>query len=491
MAGQQRFREGGTQLGTAMLRVWLLLLLVFLVAATTSLAQTQGQDAQLSTTSQATSPQNETPATDPDASPTMFPHPENTWWWVSGQMNFIFQTHPPFPAKYSGPNSLHSQYEKATSRVLTLFLGAELSHSSEVLVDVEETGGRGISDALGLAGFTNLDVVRNPAIGHQPYLARAMFHHVFGLSKDKVDSEPNPFELFNEVPRRRLEIRFGKFGVADFFDLNSAGSDSHSQFLNWTVDNNGAYDYAADTRGYTVGAMADYEERSWGLRFGEFLMPSVANGIDYQWNLRRARAENVEFELRKNFLPGEAGVIRILGYSNQANMGIYRVQNELYLDGVTPTPEITAHLLQVTTKYGFGMNFEQSLTKTVKAFGRFGWNNGKTESYTYTEVDQTIEIGMGVDGSQWRRKFDKAGAVFVSNGICRDHQFYLAHGGLGFLLGDGALNYGRENIFESYYNVHLWKGIFGGFDVQHINNPGYNRDRGPAVVPGFRMHVEL
>ncbi len=426
-----------------------------------------------------------------DVPPTMFPHPENTWWWVSGQMNFIFQTNPSFPAKYSGPNSFGPDYDKATSRVLTLFTGARVNNSTEFLVDVEETGGKGLSDALGIAGFTNLDVVRNPTIGQTPYLGRAIFHHVFALSADKVEAERTPFSLFTELPRRRLEFRFGKFGTADCFDLNSIGSDSHSQFLNWTVDNNGAYDYAADTRGYTVGAIADYEDRSWGLRFAELLMPTVANGIDLHWNLRKAHAENVEFELRKNFLPNRAGILRLLGYSNTANMGIYRVQNERYLAGLDPVPEITNHPEQTTRKYGFGFNFEQSLSKNVKMFGRFGWNNGKTESYAYTEVDQTIELGFGIDGSQWRRKFDKAGAVFVSNGIARDHQFYLQHGGLGFLLGDGCLTYGRETIFETFYNLHLWKGIFAGIDLQHVNNPGYNRDRGPVIVPGVRLHMDL
>jgi len=468
------------------------LFLVAAMAISAAPARGQAQSAGAPVSAQANGPsdQDNTTAFDSE-SPTMFPHPEHSWWWISGQMNFIFQTHPPFPAKYSGANSLHNDYEKATSRVLTLFLGAELNHSTEVLADVEETGGRGLSDALGLAGFTNLDVVRNPTIGQAPYLARAMLHHVFALSSDTVESDRTPLTLFTELPRRRLEVRFGKFGLADFLDLNSAGTDSHSQFLNWTVDNNGAWDYAADTRGYTIGALFDFEDRSWGLRFAEALMPTVANGIDYQWNLRRARESNLEFELRKSFLPGLAGVFRILAYDNTANMGIYRLQNELYLAGVTPVPEITAHPLQTTGKYGFGLNFEQPLAKHVTAFGRFGWNNGKTESYTYTEVDQTVEIGAAVDGTQWRRKWDKAGAVFVSNGIGRDHQFYLAHGGLGFLLGDGALTYGRETIFESYYNLHLWKGIFAAIDLQHINNPGYNRDRGPVLVPGLRLHVEL
>lgn len=426
----------------------------------------------------------------PPDSPSMLSHPDSRW-WISGQMNFIAQWNPSFPGKYSGPNSFRNNYDKALSRVVTLFTGVRLNSSTELLFDVEEAGGTGLSDALGIAGFTNLDVVRNPTISKSPYIARGIFHKVFALSKDMVEADRTPLSLFTELPRRRLELRVGKFGTADFFDVNSAGTDSHFQFMNWTVDNNGAYDYPADTRGYTVGAVLDYEDRTWGVRAAELLMPTVANGIDLEWHLRKAHGESIEFDLRKNFLPGKPGVVRLLGYSNVANMGVYRVQNERYLEGLDAVPDITNHPLQQTRKYGFGFNFEQALASNVKVFGRFGWNNGKTESYAYTEVDQTIEAGIALYGPKWHRKYDRAGVAFVSNGIAADHQFYLQHGGVGFLLGDGGLTYGREDIFESYYNLHLWKGIFAGLNLQHINNPGYNRDRGPVVVPGFRMHVEL
>src|SRR5215469_15554148 len=218
------------------------------------------------------------PATEAAEDPVqeMFPHFKNTRYWLSGQANFIFQAHPPFHASYSGKNSLDPNYEKATSRVLTLYTGVRLNQSAEVLVDVEEAGGSALSTGLGLAGFTNLDIVRNPQLSKAPYLARGMVHTVIALSKDRVESERNPLSLFAELPRRRLEIRFGKFSTVDFFDQNSVATDTHYQFTNWTVDNNGAYDYAADTRGYTVGLTADYEERNWGFRFGEALMPKVA-----------------------------------------------------------------------------------------------------------------------------------------------------------------------------------------------------------------------
>src|SRR5579863_4361247 len=218
-----------------------------------------------------------------DATEAMLPHLKDTRFWLSGQANFVFQTHPEFHAPYSGPHSLDPHYEKATSRLMTLYTGARLSNSTEFLVDIEEAGGAALSEGFGLAGNTDLDIVRNPLLSKAPYLGRGMFHHIFGLSQDKVENQRNIFSLFEEVPRRRLEFRFGKFSMPDFFDANSVGSDTHFQFLNWTTDNNGAWDYAADTRGYTVGAVLDFEDRNWGFRFAEGLMPKIANGIDLVW----------------------------------------------------------------------------------------------------------------------------------------------------------------------------------------------------------------
>jgi high affinity Mn2+ porin len=421
----------------------------------------------------------------------MFPHFKDSRFWLSGQANFIFQTHPPFHAAYSGPNSLNPNYEKATSRLMTLYTGFRLNDSTELLVDIEEAGGAALSTGLGLAGNTDLDIVRNPLLSKAPYIGRGIIHKIFALSEDKVENQRSFLSLFEELPRRRLEVRFGKFGMPDFFDVNSAGSDTHFQFNNWTIDNNGAWDYAADTRGYTVGATADYEDRNWGFRFAEALMPKVANGIDLVWKPWQAHAENFEYELRRGMIPKKNGVVRLLAYTNHANMGIYREAIANFKAGLTPIPEITNHPWRITGKYGFGINLEQNLTRNLTAFARFGWDNGKTESFAYTEVDQTFLGGLGANGAWWRRKQDRAGVAFVTNAISKDHQIYLADGGLGFLLGDGKLNYGRENIVESYYTIHAWRGIYLAPGLQHIQNPGYNRDRGPVLVPTFRAHVEF
>lgn len=433
-----------------------------------------------------------TPSADaPDDSPALLPHLSDTRFWLSGQMNFIFQTHPPFHAPYSGANSLNPNYEKATSRVMTLYTGVRLNKSAEILADLEETGGSGLSTGLGVAGAPNLDIVRNPSLTKAPYFSRVLIHKVFAFSKDNVENQRTPLSLFEELPRRRLELRLGKFSTVDFFDQNSVGSDTHLQFSNWAIDNNGAYDYAADTRGYTIGFTADYEERNWGFRFAEALMPKVANGIDLVWKPWQVHAENFEYELRKSPIPNKAGVVRVLAFTNYANMGIYRDAVAQFEKHLVAAPLITNHPWHITRKYGFGLNLEQNVAANLTAFARFGWNNGKTESFAYTEIDQTIAMGLGANGPLWRRKHDRAGIAFVSNAISKDHQNYLADGGYGFILGDGALRYGRESILETYYTAHLWRGLYAAPGLQHIVNPGYNRDRGPVLVPSFRMHAEF
>ncbi len=435
-----------------------------------------------------------------DSALTVFPHPEKAPYLVAGQANIIFQAHGPFHSPYEGENSLLSRGEYKTSLVGTLFLGLQLHHNlrynTDAILDVESAGGRGISEALGLAGFTNLDVVRNPNLGPTPYIGRVQLHQTIGFTDKMVEAERTPFSLATEVPERRLELHIGKMSMPDFFDINSIGTDSHLQFLNWTIDNNGAWDYAADTRGYTYAAVAEYIDKNWSARYGIALMPTVANGIDLDWNLRRASGQNMEVELRRSMLghlvnSDRKGVVRVLSYVNHAHMGLYRDAVQSYLAGNGSQPDIASVAKFSAVKYGFGLNSEQELTENMRVFLRFGWNEGHHESFAYTEVDQTIEFGADYAGRRWSRYNDKVGVAFVSNAIKRDHQNYLAYGGLGFLLGDGKLNYGRENILEGYYNLHAWRGVFYSLNLQYITNPGYNRDRGPVLVEAIRMHVDF
>jgi hypothetical protein len=425
---------------------------------------------------------------------TLFPHSDKARYWISGQANIVLQWHARFAAQYNGPNSLSPWAQSATTHVLTLYTGYELTHTTEVFADMEDATGNGIGNANGLAGYTNMDSVRlanGIALSKKPYLARFMLRQIISLSGERVDGDRDELHLATSLPARRIEFRVGKFDMIDFFDLNTYGSDPHLQFLNWTADNNGAYDYAANTRGYTDGTIVEYVDHWWTARFAEALMPKTANGTYLDADIARARAENLELEARGKWIAHRAGTVRLLSYLNHANMGSYEKAISEFLNHETATPNIIATRRQGRHKYGFGLNAEQQITPEIGVFGRLGWSDGRNESFAYTEDDRTAELGGFAMGNSWHRRNDRVGAAFVANGISAAHQQYLALGGLGFVLGDGALTYGHEKIVESFYTAHLWRGFSATYDFQHIDNPGYNQARGPVAVSTLRFHTEF
>lgn len=446
----------------------LLLLLMFGAAAYAELDYTSGQDS-------------------------IFVHSASAPYWISGQLNSVFQWHPRFPADYSGPNSFERASEQADSVVMTLYTGLHLSRYTEALVDVESSGGSGLSQALGLGGFTNIDATRNPALDQTPYFARAELHQVVPLGGASETVGRTPLSLLTTLPTRRLDIYIGEFSLVDFFDTNSVAGNSHTQFLNWAVVNTAAYDYAADTRGYTWGGVLALTDDWWTLRFGEALLSKRPNGLILQKNPRRAHSENFELELRPRLVAGCSSAIHLLGFTNYANMGVYHQAISQFLHGITPTPEIDAHPERTTLKYGFALNAEHEFIPSLSGFVRAGWNEGQHESWNYTEVDETVAFGGALSGGWWHRPRDTVGLAFAGDGLSRNHRRYLALGGLGFVLGDGRLSYGPERIVEAYYNLPLpfYRGVYGALDVQYIDDPGYNRARGPVTVLGARLHLEL
>ena len=417
------------------------------------------------------------------------PHPDAAW-WLSAQLNTILQVQPGFRSPYESDHSFRTEDHHRVSFVGTVYGAYEITPTTTITLAGESAAGGGLSDALGIAGFTNLDVVRNPTLGIAPYIGRAYVTQVIALDEHTSTSARNPLHVFRKVPDHRIEIRAGKFSTVDVFDTNEGATDSHLQFMNWSIDNNGAYDYAADTRGYSLGVTIEYDSPLWALRFGEMLMPTVANGIDYDYDLGNARGENLELEVH-DCIAGHPGLVRGLVYVNHAKMGSYATSLAEYRADIVTVPDITDSRVAGRIKYGFGINAEQEVATDLHVFGRLGWSEGHYESFAYTEIDNTLLLGGDLRGGRWHRPGDKLGIAFVTNGLSGDHSAYLAAGGQGFLLGDGKLNYGREAIVEAYYTTRVYRGVFPALDVQVVNNPGYNTDRGPAIVGSIRLHVEI
>jgi hypothetical protein len=410
--------------------------------------------------------------------------------WISGQSNLIFQAHGPFHSPYSGPNSFRGYEQAVVSRTVTLYTALRLMRFTELVANFDEAGGRGLSDTFGVAAYVNADAT-DPTVGRSVYLSRSFVHHTVALSPDRIEEDPNPFYLQPSIPRRRVEFTFGKMSLLDFFDVNEVGSDTHLQFTNLAIGNNGIYEVPGDTHGFTLAAMATYQGPKMGFRFAEALLPkfSGAGGLDY--NIRHVRSDNFQFDYSTYTFQGYPTRLRLLAFVNHANLGNYHEANEAYLSGRDPTPDITAHRHPDTAKPGFGVNFEQELPANFRVFFRAGWNDGNYESFIFSEMNNAVSFGGDMSLDAWHRKLDRIGSAFVNSGLSQDHREYLGLGGLGFMLGDGALNYGRESVSETYYTAHVHDGLYLAALLSFVNNPGFNRDRGPVVVPGFRIHVDF
>jgi high affinity Mn2+ porin len=405
------------------------------------------------------------------------------------QMNFIHQNLLPFHALYSGANSLQNTADAKTSEAFGVYTGLSVLSGLETYLDVEMIRGSGIGRTVGLAAITNGDVIRQGSadLGDGPYIARAFVRYTIGGTTAR-DTLARAMDQLPQVARDgRLEITAGKFALTDLFDVNRYANSTRLQFMNWGLFNNTAWDYAADTRGYSNGVAFNWVHESWTFRAAAMQMPTKANGNKFDSALEDAHGLNAEFELH---VPAVQTVVRLLAFENEARMGLYSEAIAIGLENNT-VPNIAADDQPGRRKYGWGVNLEQPIADggETGAFLRYGWSDGAAESFVFTESDRHASIGVQVSGAHWGRTDDRFGIATVIDGIVSAHQQYLADGGLGFLLGDGALNYGEEQVVEAYYRIQCGKYIEVSPDYQFIRNPGYNRDRGPVTVLSLRLNV--
>lgn len=410
----------------------------------------------------------------------------NEAWNLHGQATVVTQTINDFSSPYQGTHSLRSGPERATSFTTTLMAGWAPWQGTEFYLDLEGAAGKGVSSVLGLAGAPNGETYRVGSTDFRATVARALVRQTIGLGGDSQKAEDDAHQLAGPRDSRRLVLHLGKFSVMDVFDANTYAHDPRSQFLNWTLMGHGAWDYPADTRGYTWGLAAELYWDAWALRYGRFAEPLEANQLDMDHGLARAHGDVLELE-HDHVIGDLPGALRMMVFRNTTRMGDYRQS----LAEAPSAPDVTATRAYGRVKQGWGLNLEQSLTADLGAFARWGWSDGHTETWAFTEVDRSISAGWTLKGSSWRRPQDRLALAFVQNGLSPDHEDYLAAGGLGFLLGDGRLSYAPERIFEAYYAFAFGRFLTTTLDVQRIANPGYNRDRGPVNLLALRLHAQF
>jgi high affinity Mn2+ porin len=416
---------------------------------------------------------------------------KDTWFSAHAQATMDMQFHGSFPAAYTGPRSLLPTQEAATSLTATLFLAARLwdcdGYSGELVFNPEIAGGTGFSGVDGLAGFTNGDITRVGEVAPTPYFARLFLRQTWGLGGEQENVEDEPNQIAGKRDIDRITLLVGKMAATDLIDNNRYSHDPRTQMQNWSLMYNGAWDYPANVRGYTYGIGLEFNQKYWALRYGVWAEPAVANGAPIDPHFLKAQGQALEWEGRWGLGEHEhPGRVRLMAYLNRANMGDYR---EAIVE--MPVDPVVSNTASYRFKYGFGMNFEQELTRDLGVWGRLGWNDGRTETWAFTPIDRTAALGLLLKGRCWARPNDEVGLAAVCNGLAKDHRDYLAAGGLDFSIGDGALNYGWEEILEIYYRFAIIKGMYVDADFQAINHPAYNRDRGPVFVESLLVHIEF
>ncbi|HEY8229526.1 MAG TPA: carbohydrate porin [Rhodanobacteraceae bacterium] len=409
---------------------------------------------------------------------------------LGAQYTFIDQHQDALRSPYAGPLSLLPQGDTERSHTFGAYFGVQLPAHLQYYFDLEMFKGEGVSGATGVGAIVNGDVVHsgNAGLGKRAYVARRYLRWTLPLGGAKHAVERAQDQLPGAESDRHLEAKLGRMTPGDDFDKNRYANTARTQFMDGAFFNALAWDYAADTRGYTNGMLLAYVSPHWTLRYGIYQMPTHANGQTLEAPLQRARGEQMQLTLRES---PDSWALRLLVYRNIARMGVYR-DALLTAAAIGSTPDIRAYDRDGRHKYGYAINAELPLADggDTGLFARYGWNDGHTESFAFTEVDRDASLGAQVSGVHWHRPQDRLGIAVGMNALSRDHRDYLAAGGHGFLLGDGRLNYGHEEIAEVYYSIQLLPNVALSPDFQFIRDPGYNRDRGPARFIGIRAHVE-
>jgi high affinity Mn2+ porin len=415
---------------------------------------------------------------------------------LAAQYTFIEQWQTPLESPYQGIRSLHPDGDRQGTHTIGFYGGWAPCPWAQLYLDTERFMGAAVSGGTGIGSVTDGDVVHagEPGLKKDFYIARLYARFMLPLSGEPAPVSRAQDQIPGTEASRRLEIKVGRLSVTDDFDRNTFANAARTQFLSTALWNDTAWDFAANTRGYTDGVVVGYVSPGWALKYGMYRMPLYANGQTLE-TLLRARGQNLELTLG----PAAPGtIVRLLAYRNTARMGDYA--RALAIAAATGTvPNVAADDSQGRHKSGYGLNAEQPLADdgNTGLFVRLGWQDGRTEDFAFTEDDRVASAGGQLSGVHWARGEDRLGVGLVLEGLSNVHRAYLAAGGSGFLLGDGRLDYAHEEILETYYRAQ-WSWAPGGValraqltpDFQYVRNPGFNQDRGPVRFYALRVHLE-
>ncbi len=405
-------------------------------------------------------------------------------WSMHIQSTLVSQSHPSFHSSYAGMNSLSSVAETNHTADATLYLGRRLWKGGEFYFNEEVDQGFGLSNTLGLAGFSSGEAYKVGRAKRYFLGQRLFFRQTFDLGGAEENTPDDLNQLASTHTHDRLVLTLGKFSVVDVFDNNSYAHDPRQDFFNWSVVDAGAFDYAADAWGYTYGMAAEWTHQQWTLRYGLFDLSNVPNSAVLDSGFHQI-SNVVELEWRHQLL-GEPGVARLLAFDNHGRFGTYN--DAVALAQATQTLPSTANVRFEQNRPGAALNLEQAITDDLGLFARASVNNGQIEAYDFSDINQSISAGVSLKGTAWRRPQDTFGAAWISNSISMAAQHYFADGGMGILVGDGHLNYSPEQIAEFYYNLTLCTYWHISPDFQYARNPAYNLDRGPVRIYAIRVH---
>jgi high affinity Mn2+ porin len=419
------------------------------------------------------------------SSPASWIEPESDRWEIHGQTTYLAQGHPTFRAPYSGPNSLTPNAQMKATWSNSLFLNARLWDGGEVYYNPELAQGFGLSDTVGAGGFPSGEAQKSDFPYPHYNTSRLFVRQTFGFGGEQEELASGPTQLAGKADVSRLTVQAGKFAVTDVFDGNAYAKDPRRDFMNWAMWAPGAFDYSADKVGLTYGATAELNQKQWALRAGYFLMDAESNSNNFDMRLFQRGEYVVELETRYSLF-GRPGKLRTIGWLNSAYSGSYRE--------TLANPAFNLDIAQTRRgriKYGYVLNLEQAVTDDIGLFGRWSWNDGKTEIMAFTDIDASLSLGASIKGTRWGRPDDVVGIGGAVNALSKDHRDFIAAGGLGVLIGDGRLNYRNERILEAYYAFALNKQLTFTADYQLIVNPAYNADRGPVSIFSGRLHGEF